>query len=128
MRILRQNALPILPLRRKSERWVDLGMVFYNTSGRDEFILDNVRLVRADRQPCPVCGHPTGDCSGDRVEKPHRILLQGATPSLEKDQTFLVEEDIFEERQVSQFTTLKVLVARAGQQIPLSLARELGLF
>lgn len=103
-------------------------MVFYNSDGRDEFILDSVRVVRADRQPCPVCGHPTGDCSGAKFEKPKEILLQGTTPSLEQDQTFLVEEDIFEERQVSQFTTLKVLLAKKGQQIPLSRARELGLF
>lgn len=103
-------------------------MVFYNSAGRDEFVMDNVRLVRADRQPCPVCGHPTGDCSGERFEKPKEILLQGTTPSLEKDQTFLVEEDVYEERRVSQFTTLRVLLAKKGQTIPLTRARELGLF
>lgn len=103
-------------------------MPFYTSDGRDEFILDNVRLVRADRQPCPICGHPTGDCSGGTFEAPKEILLQGTTPSIEANQTFLVEEDIFEERQVSQFTTLRVLIAKKGQTIPLSRARELGLF
>lgn len=103
-------------------------MPFYDSTGQDQIILGNVRLVRADRQPCPVCGHPTGDCSGERFEKPREVLLQGTVPSLEDEQTFLVEEDVFEERQVSQFTTLRVLLAKKGQTIPLARARELGLF
>jgi hypothetical protein len=46
---------------------------------------------------------------------------------MEDQQVVLVEQDLFEERQISPFTTSKVLVARAGQHIPLTKARELGI-
>jgi len=120
--------LPILALLGLAISWVELGMAFYDSTGHEEMILGNVRLLRADRQPCPVCGHPTGDCSGEKFEKPTQILLQGTVPSLADSEMFYVEEDVFEERKVSQFSTLRVLVARKGQSIPLSQARELGLF
>jgi len=84
------------------------------------------RVVRADRSPCPVCGHPTGDCAGV-MEPPKRIWGLGDIPSLEDTQTVLVGEDIWEQRQITPYTVSKVLVAKAGQHIPLKQARELGI-
>jgi hypothetical protein len=101
-------------------------MSFYSSGGHDEIILGNVRLVRATRQPCPVCGHPTGDCAGPSLP-PQRILLHGVTPSLEEEQLIYVEEDIFEERRISEFTTVRVLLARKGSSVSFEKARELGL-
>lgn len=46
---------------------------------------------------------------------------------MEESQTVLVGEDIFEERQITPFTKRQVLIARAGQKIPLTKARELGI-
>lgn len=83
-------------------------------------------ISMADRQPCPVCGHPTGDCAGSS-EKPDHIWGLGAVPSMEKNQTFLVEEDIYEERQITPYTKSRVLLAPKGKHIPLTRARELGL-
>lgn len=81
----------------------------------------------ADRMPCPVCGHPTGDCVG-QSPPPTKIWGYGTIPSMEDQQTFLVEEDIFEMRQITPFTKTRVLVAAKGKNIPLAKARELGLF
>ena len=81
----------------------------------------------ADRQPCPVCGHPTGDCKGDSAP-PHHVWGLGDVPSMEAEQTFLVEEDVWGERQITPFTKARVLLAAKGKRIPLAMAKELGLF
>lgn len=102
-------------------------MSFYSNNGHGDMIFGDISISRADRQPCPVCGHPTGDCVNNGFKPPERILLHGTTPSLEEEQTFFVEEDVFEERAISAFTTVKVLLARKGSSIPFARARELGL-
>lgn len=86
----------------------------------------SARLVSADRQPCIVCGHPTGDCRGETTEN---IPLVGAQafPSLGHEDVHVVEEDVYEERQISPFTKAKVLVAAKGTAMPVSRAKELGL-
>ena len=94
--------------------------------GRSETHIAGARLLRADRNPCPVCGDPNGDCSGDSGP-PVRIWGLGDIPSMEDEQTVFVHKDIIQERQITPFTKSKVLVAAAGSQIPLSKARELGL-
>lgn len=99
-------------------------MVFYNQSS--SFVLGNIPVTMADRRPCPVCGHPTGDCSGNSI-KPTHIIGYNQIESLNTKQTFLVEEDIYEERQLTQSVTTKVLLHRKGKQIPLEEAKKLGL-
>lgn len=96
---------------------------FYESS---EYILGDVPIVRADRKACPVCGHPTGDCATDTSEPKHIIGI-GIFNSIDKKLTFTVKEDIFEERQISPFTTARVLVVQKGQVIPVDKARELNL-
>jgi len=91
-----------------------------------EYIFDNVRIVRATRTPCPVCGHPTGDCATEK-SAPHHVIGVGIFASIDKTLTFTVEEDIYEERMINPHYTARVLVAHKGQKIPVDKARELGL-
>lgn len=98
----------------------------FGDSSREEFILDGVRILRAEAGPCPICGHPTGDCSGD-IPPPQRILGTETFPSLGHTEVFVVEEDVYAERWISPFTKTTVLVVRAGAKISLQKARELGL-
>lgn len=96
------------------------------SDSQPEFILGDVRILRHNSEPCVVCGHPTGDCAGEMAQPLH---IWGTTevPSLVDTNMVLVDEDIIEYRQITPFSKSKVLVARAGQQIPASRARELGI-
>lgn len=102
-------------------------MTFYSTNGQDQYILGNIRLIRATQEPCPVCGHPTGDCQGGEQMPISKILLHGTTPSLEDEQQVLVEEDIHEERLIGELTTARFLIARKGSKISFEKARQLGI-
>ena len=103
---------------------ISLLMVFYNQ--QNSYVLGNIPVTMADRRPCPVCGHPTGDCSGDSI-KPTHIIGYNQIDSLNEKQNFLVEEDIYEDKQLSQFITTRVLLHPKGKQIPLDEAKKLGL-
>lgn len=91
-----------------------------------EYLFDGVRVVRADRRQCIVCGHPTGDCATPSSQ-PHHVIGVGIFKSLDQNLTFTVEEDIYEERQINPHYTARVVLARAGQKISVDKARELGL-
>ena len=92
-----------------------------------EYLYGDIRIVRADRQECPVCGHPSGDCVPEDHKAPEKIFGIGLFPSLDKEQVFIVEEDVFEERQIAPSQTITIRKYKKGQQIPLSTAREQGL-
>ena len=95
--------------------------------GREERILGgDARFVRADREPCLICGHLTGDCTGDSGP-PVRVLGPDIFPSLKREEVFIVEEDVYEERAISKLTNTRILVARKGTAMPISKARDLGL-
>lgn len=80
----------------------------------------------SERTPCPVCGHPTGDCTG-AAPAPSHVIGPNIFPSLGHEETIVVQEDVFEERQITQFTKARVLVCRAGSAMPISVARRLGI-
>jgi len=101
-------------------------MVFRNEDGESTEV-NGLTFLRATRQPCPVCGHPTGDCTGDSGP-PKRIWGLGDIPSMVEGQTVLVGEDIWEEQEITPGVMTRVLVARAGSKIPLLKAQELGIF
>jgi hypothetical protein len=102
-------------------------MVFYrNDIYRSYNIGDNINVVRADRSPCPVCGHPSGDCVGDTA-KPDHIAGFNSIDSLKDSQTFIVEEDIWIDRQLTPTTKTKVLLHAKGKLIPVTEAEKLGL-
>lgn len=94
---------------------------------RSSGYLNGIEVLRADRSPCPVCGHPTGDCNGEN-DAPKRIWGLGDVPSMVEGQTVLVGEDVWEEKEITPGVKTRVLVARAGSQIPLTKAKELGIF
>lgn len=100
---------------------------FSDRSAKQRRLYDDVYLLESNREPCIVCGHPTGDCAGDSGP-PIQIAGFGTTDSLINEQTFLLEEDIYEERQITPFTKVKVLVHKKGKQIPLREAEERGLW
>ena len=99
----------------------------YEENRQSEPILNgDARLLKADRNPCPICGHPTGDCSGESPA-PARLSGLGLFESLGHENVFVVEEDVWEQQQISAQTFTRVLVARKGQVIPISKAQDLGL-
>lgn len=102
-------------------------MTFYGPGGQAGSEQGNVNVLRATREPCPVCGHETGDCSGG-ANPPESILLLGTIPSLEDLQTVYVDEDVYGEQLIGDSTRVRFLLAKKGSQISLRLARELGIF
>jgi hypothetical protein len=102
-------------------------MVFYKNDIYQSYkIGDNINLVKADRSPCPVCGHPTGDCTGEST-KPDHIAGFQQIDSLKDSQSYLVEEDVWIERQLTPTTKTQVLLHPAGKIISVSEAQKLGL-
>ena len=87
--------------------------------------INGVTYLRATRQACPVCGHPSGDCKGESPD-PTTIWGYNTNTSLDLNQTFLVEEDYYEEREIGPNLFVKILVYKKGKQIPLLKAKELG--
>ena len=85
-------------------------------------------IIHATREPCPVCGHPTGDCKGDE-DAPHRIVGWGeeSPNSMKRAQMVYLEEDIWEDRQITPGRMTKILKHRAGSSIPYEEAKSLGL-
>jgi hypothetical protein len=79
-----------------------------------------------ERTPCPVCGHPPGDCTGPN-SAPKHVIGPNIFPSLGHEETVVVEEDIFEVRPITSFTSARVLVCRAGSAISLTEAKRLGI-
>ena len=55
----------------------------------------DIDVHRASPLPCPVCGHPTGDCTGENgPEPPDHISGYNSIESLNETQTYLVEEEV----------------------------------
>lgn len=84
-----------------------------------------VKFLKADRQPCPVCGHPTGDCTGE-TEPPATIWGYNTNSTLDDRLTFYMEFDYFEEREIAPGIVTRMLIHKKGKHIPLSRAKELG--
>lgn len=85
-------------------------------------------VLRASREPCLVCGHPTGDCRGEQKSPaPQDTLGANIFPSLDGRKTFLVKQDVYEESSLAGGITMRILVVKAGTEISYRKARELGL-
>jgi hypothetical protein len=88
----------------------------------------NIELLHASPMACPVCGDPTGNCVGENgPEPPDHISGYNSVDFLNDGQTYLVEEDVTEERQIAGGITITVLKYPKGRQIPLEEAKNLGL-
>jgi hypothetical protein len=93
-----------------------------------EYVLNDVRIVRASRTPCIICGHPTGDCKDSTSVTPRQIIGDDMFRRPQKSEPeILVLEDLFDTVQITPRTSTKVLVARAGTYISRSKAIEFGL-
>ncbi len=88
---------------------------------------DNISILRATREPCLVCGHPTGDCDGDTGPPQKIVGLGNVIESLKELQTVLVEETIYEDRQITPFTKAKVIIHHKGSYVTLEQAKNLGI-
>lgn len=102
-----------------------------NGFGSSETVLDGVPILRANRESCIVCGHPTGDCVSHYAEAPIPAVVRVQfAPLAEKtagEQTVLVDKDVYREVALSSMTKTRVLVAKAGTYMPKSKAEELGI-
>lgn len=90
---------------------------------------DGGSYLAADRQPCIICGHSTGDCRGNS-ETPTKIAFgdeNNVPESLKNSAKILVEEDVFEERQITPFTKITVRLAKKGTYVTLDRAKKLGI-
>lgn len=92
-------------------------------------IYGDIPINRADRNPCIVCGHPTGDCSpADHNPQDIHIAFSNTNHETLTDlQTVYVDEDIYETRAITPYTNSTVLVVKKGQTISLKRALELGI-
>ena len=84
-------------------------------------------VLHANREPCPICGHPTGDCAGT-MDAPNSLSGWADSPDgMKQVQMIYLEEDFWEERQITPGRTTKILKHRAGSSIPFEEAKKLGL-
>lgn len=92
-----------------------------------DYLFGDIQFFPADRQPCIVCGHETGDCIPEDHKPPIKIFGIGLFDSKDKEEKFTVLEDVYAQQQVSPIHSVRVRRFKKGQQIPLSTARENGL-
>jgi len=102
---------------------------FYNTpnDGGNRRVFPDTTILSGDRGPCPICGHPTGDCPGSEESAPKIIFGLGISETLMESQMILVEEDIYEERHINPYVKADVLIHSKGKYVPFSEALRLGI-
>lgn len=93
----------------------------------NRFLYGDIAVSPAIDGPCPVCGHPTGNCTGDTGKPDHIIGENFQSESLKNEKMILVETDIYETRPVSPFTSTNVLIHRAGTYVTQDRAKELNI-
>lgn len=98
---------------------------FRNEGPGSTYRFADATVVGRESGPCPVCGHPTGDCAGESKNVDFLGKTSMANPELANH--FLVEEDVIVEKQITPYTKSRVLVHKKGSYISLARARELGL-
>ena len=90
-----------------------------------------IPILRADRGKCPICEHPTGDCVDHPGQEPvglnHIAFTDSTIETMKEVQTVLVEHDIYEERQITPFTSSRVIVHHKGSYVTVEKAKELGI-
>ena len=102
---------------------------FFRSRDHYEILQDGIQVLKADRSPCPVCGHPSGDCVPEDQQTPKIAFADSSTKiaSLADSQKILVEDDVFEDRQITPFTKITVRIAKKGSYVTIDRARELGI-
>ena len=92
-------------------------------------LFGDIPILKADREPCLVCGHPTGDCipQNHNPQDIHIAFVDSNLESTKEEKLIYVDETIYGERQISPYTTAKVVLARKGSFVTLEKAKELGI-
>lgn len=103
---------------------------FYDSPGfgserSEKAEINGISYLRATREPCPVCGHPTGDCQGESGA-PKTVWGYNTNSTLDKNLTFYIEEDYYEEREIAPGLVTRMLIHKKGKHIPLEEAKKLG--
>ena len=96
----------------------------YGPTHYPEYVFGNIDIVKATHEPCPVCGHPTGDCAGETAPPLH--VLGETSASADQDK-IRVEKDVVKEVQVTPLISTTIVVARAGSWITRKKGKELGI-
>jgi len=87
----------------------------------------SVNPIGPDRRPCPVCGHPTSDCStGVETDLESRPIFK-ETAALTQERSVYVHTDIIEEREIAPHTRVNFVIAKAGTYVTPAKAKELGI-
>ena len=73
------------------------------------YLFGEYEVISSDRQPCPVCGHPTGDCIPEGHEEPVVAFSQVRTENNDTIRLVLVKEDVYITKQVSPYATSRIL-------------------
>lgn len=93
-----------------------------------DYIYGDIPISKADREPCIICGHPTGDCKDKNDNKVPTIMFGSSViQTMKEQQLVLVEESVYGERQITPFSKAKVLLAKKGTYITVEKAIELGI-
>ena len=96
----------------------------YSPVHSPEYIFGDIEIVKATRKPCPVCGHPTGDCVGENASP---LSVLGETSISADQDKILVEQDVTRQVQITPRISTTITVARAGTWITRAKAKELGI-
>jgi hypothetical protein len=98
---------------------------------RNQDTVFGIPILRAGRDACPVCQHPTGDCAqhedNEAVGINHIAFTDSTLETMKDTQTVLVEENIYEDRQITPFTKARVIVHHKGSYVTVDKAKELGI-
>ena len=90
-----------------------------------EYILGGrVEILRREGF-CPVCGHPSGDCTGDEHAGINSTITQEAPDS--GDKTHYVDRDVYGDKQVGTGHWKRAVIVPAGTWITAQPAKKLGL-
>lgn len=101
-------------------------MAYEHGHKQPEYLYGDIEILKRQEGECVVCGHPTGDCTTETAA-PHHIWGITEVPSMADTTMILVEKDVVVYRQITGDTKAPVVLARAGQKVSVSRARELGI-
>lgn len=93
----------------------------------DNYLFGEYRFLAAESNPCPVCGHPTGNCTPETDSNPDVAFAETKKENVDSTLMVLVHEDVYVDKPVSPYANARVLAAKKGQYISLDKARELGI-
>jgi hypothetical protein len=109
-----------------------MGDAFYDSESfngaSDNYYIFNgsVRVSTAKREACPVCGHPTSDCTGESGP-PKTIFGFNTNSTLDESLPVLVESDYYETYEIAPGLVTKRIVHKKGTSITFARAKEIGL-